>query len=70
MNDKVIDNSKSIEWQSSNPKVATVNDSGTVRGKGAGKAVVSAKIGIYSDSQLFDKNKCTRSWHPFPGHVF
>ena len=42
---KVIDNSKSIEWQSSNPKVATVNDSGTVRGKGAGKAVVSAKIG-------------------------
>lgn len=42
---KVLNNSKSVHWQSSNQKVAVVSDNGIVRGKGAGKATISAKIG-------------------------
>jgi predicted transcriptional regulator len=48
----VVGSSKKAKWSSSNKKVATVNQSGTVTGKKSGKAVVTAKIGS-------KKYKCT-----------
>ena len=43
---------KKAKWSSSNNKVATVNQSGSVTGKSSGKAVVTAKVGN-------KKYKCT-----------
>ena len=41
-----------VKWQSSNPSVASVSSSGSVKGKKAGKAVITAKVGS-------KKLKCT-----------
>lgn len=42
---KVKNNSKKVKWISSNKKVATVNVKGKVKGKKAGKATITAKVG-------------------------
>lgn len=42
---EVTDASASVEWSSSNEKVATVDGKGVVTAKGAGKAVITAKSG-------------------------
>lgn len=42
---KLKNNKKKIKWSSSNKKVATVTKKGKVKGKKAGKATITAKVG-------------------------
>lgn len=42
---KVKGNRKKVKWSSSNKKVATVSSKGKVKGKKAGKATITAKVG-------------------------
>ena len=42
---KVKKNSKKVKWKSSNKKIVTVSKKGKIKGKKAGKATVTAKIG-------------------------
>lgn len=42
---KLKNNKKKIKWSSSNKKVATVTGKGKVKGKKAGKATITAKVG-------------------------
>ncbi len=49
---KVLNNSKKVKWSTSNKKIATVSKKGLVKGKKAGKATITAKVGK-------KKYKCT-----------
>lgn len=42
---KLKNNKKKVKWSSSNKKVATVSKKGKVKGKKAGKATITAKVG-------------------------
>lgn len=42
---KLKNNNKKAKWISSNKKIATVNNKGKVKGKKAGKATITAKVG-------------------------
>ena len=42
---KLKNNKKKVKWTSSNKKVATVSNKGKVKGKKAGKATITAKVG-------------------------
>lgn len=42
---KVLNNSKKVKWSTSNKKNATVSKKGLVKGKKAGKATITAKVG-------------------------
>ncbi|MBD9055729.1 MAG: leucine-rich repeat domain-containing protein [Eubacterium ventriosum] len=42
---KVNNNKKKVKWSTSNKKIATVTNKGKVKGKKAGKATITAKVG-------------------------